>query len=234
MKTKKIIFMAAFVALTGSVFAQFGVHAGVGFSSTKFEEIDGGSDAESEKFGTAISPNFGVFYRMALGSDGKFAIQPELNYLVKGGREKIDFLGESLTTTLKLNYLELPVYFMYNGAQPSGFYGGIGPAFNFGLSGKIKLEFDGESESEDIKFGSNYDEDDLKGFHMAINGLAGYQLENGINVNIFVSQSITNSAIKDEGEVDGRVKFFNFGLRVGYLIGGGTDRSNKVKLKQVF
>jgi hypothetical protein len=121
---------------------------------------------------------------------------------------------------------------LYTGGNSSGFFAGIAPSFNFAMSGKTKYSFGGETEEEDINFGSDPD-DDLKGFFMAINGMAGYQLQNGININAFLSQSITNSAPDDAGG-DYKAKLFSYGLRVGYMFGGGEEARNaKVKLKQV-
>lgn len=220
-----LFLVAALLFCTSPLLAQFGAHAGAVFSSLKFE-YDDGDEMDEEKFDSKAGFTGGLFYRKQLG--GVLALQPELNWMQKGGKQSESIGSQSYDIDLILNYLELPVYLLYNGGNTSGFFAGVGPAFNFAMSGKYK--FDGDSE--DINFGSDPD-DDLKGFYMAINGMAGYQLANGINVNAFVSQSITNSAPDDEGG-DYKAKLFNFGVRVGYMFGGGEEaRNSKVRIKQV-
>jgi hypothetical protein len=223
MKTKNLIYLIAFVCMAQSAVAQFGVHAGAVFSSSKLKADLGDFGDFSFNFDTKVGFMAGVYYRHSLGE--KFALQPELNWMPKGGNLTED--GE--TVTLALNYLELPVYFLFIPNTNTGFYAGAGPAFNFGLSGKYK--FDGESE--DVVFGNDEDSE-LKGFHMAVNFLAGYQLENGINLSAFAGPTITNSLPEPSAD-EGTWSFLNFGVRLGYTLGGATDRAQaKNKLKQVF
>lgn len=229
MKKMNLFLVVILLMSTSPLLAQFGAHAGAVFSSLKFEYDDGDGGTEEDKFDTRTGFTAGLFYRKQLG--GVLAVQPELNWMQKGGKQSMSEQGFTYDVDLILNFIEVPVYLMYTGGNTSGFFAGVGPAFNFGMSGKVKASFDGETEEEDINFGSGED-DDLKGFHMAVNGIAGYQLNNGININAFISQSITNSAPDDSG--DSKASMFNFGLRVGYMIGGGEEaRSAKAKLKQV-
>lgn len=213
-----------------SVMAQFGVHGGVSLSSMTIQYEDFG-DTEKETFGARVGFLFGGFYRHQLSS--KFAIQPELNFVQRGGKEEVEFLGENFKTDFTLNYLEIPINFLYTTSEFGGFYIGAGPSFNFGLSGKLKVSYDGETESEDIKFGKN---EDFKGFYVGANILTGYQLENGLNISAFFTQSITNSASQDAiDEENAKASLMNYGLRIGYTFGGGgMDRAKaKNKLKQV-
>jgi hypothetical protein len=224
MKTKNLVYLLAFVCMAQSAVAQFGVHAGAVFSSSKLKADLGDFGDLSVNFDTKVGFMAGVYYRHSLGE--KFALQPELNWMPKGGKLSED--GES--ATLALNYLELPVYFLFIPNTYSGFYAGAGPAFNFGISGKTKLD---GGDDEDIVFG-NDDDSDLKGFHMAVNFLAGYQLENGINLSAFAGPTITNS-VPGEGSDEATWSFLNFGVRLGYTLGGASDRAQaKTKLKQVF
>jgi hypothetical protein len=164
----------------------------------------------------------GVFYRHDFA--GKFAFQPEVNFLQKGGKysETVNEGDGSydLDIDLDLNYLEIPLYFLYNGGKTSGFYAGLGPSFNFGLSGKVNENGD----SYDIKFGSD---EDLKPFFLGINGMVGYQMENGFTANAFVSQSITNSDTDEES--DATFNMFSFGVRLGYMI--NFNKTAKTNLK---
>jgi hypothetical protein len=220
-----LFFVAILLLSTSPLLAQFGVQGGAVFSKVKFQGDDGGGGTVTEKFDIKTGFTIGAFYRKQLG--GVLALQPEVNWMQRGGKQ-----AESLyEIDLILNYLEVPVYLLYNGGNTSGFFAGLGPAFNFAMSGKYKFSSGGSSSEEDINFGSDPD-DDFKGFFMAINGMAGYQLANGINVNAFVSQSITNNAPDDD--YDSKTSLFNFGIRVGYMFGGSEEaRSAKVRVKQV-
>lgn len=97
-------------------------------------------------FKSNLGVMFGVNYRLPLGTN--FGFQPELNWMTKGGKiSESEFFDES---SFNLNYLELPLYFLYTGGNSSGFYAGAGPAINFGISGKAKAG----GQSENIEFGN--------------------------------------------------------------------------------
>jgi hypothetical protein len=229
MKKMNLFLVAALLFCTSPLLAQFGAQAGALFTTLKFEGDDGDGGTITEKFDTRTGFNAGLFYRKQLG--GILALQPELNWMQKGGKQSESLLDQNYEIEITLNYLELPVYLLYTGGNTSGFFAGIGPAFNFAMSGKYKTSFGSESGEEDINFGSD-EGDDIKGFYMAINGMAGYQLQNGININAFVTQSITNSA-PDDGD-DTKASLFGFGVRVGYMFGGGGEaRNSKVRVKQI-
>jgi Outer membrane protein beta-barrel domain len=217
MKKNTLFLLIAILFMGYPLLAQFGLQAGAVFSSAKEKY-----QSNSMEFGTQTGFTFGLFYRKDFG--GKFAFQPEINFIQRGGKytETIEGDGETMDMDidLNLNYLEVPLYFLYNGGKKSGIYAGLGPSFNWGLSGKV--DYDGESE--DIKFG---DDEDLKRFFLGINGLVGYQMENGFTVNGFVSQSLTNS--DTETEADATFSMLSFGIRLGYMI--DLNKTATVKLK---
>ncbi|PWT75950.1 MAG: hypothetical protein C5B59_07595, partial [Bacteroidetes bacterium] len=84
---------------------RWGVIAGatLGQISTK-------SDGKSENTGWLFGPSIGVAADIPIGKT--FSIQPVLRYLQKGGKETDNSTDPSTTTTIKLNYLELPVNFL--------------------------------------------------------------------------------------------------------------------------
>lgn len=217
MKRNTLFFIIVMLFAGYPVFAQIGLQAGVVFPSAK-EKYEG----ISMEYGTKAGFTLGAFYRHDFA--GKFAFQPELNFMQRGGNYS-ETIGDGdgtmdVDVDLTLNYLELPLYFMYNGGKASGFYGGIGPSFNWGLSGNYKVD----GESEDIKFGND---EDLKPFFMGINGIIGYQMANGFTVNGFISQSLTDSDTDDEE--DATFSMFTFGIRLGYMVNFDKVARNKVK-----
>ncbi len=82
-----------------------------------------------------------------------FAIQPELLFTMKGVKAEEEVLGETVKVTMKVNYLEIPVLAKLSiptpgNVRPSLF---VGPSLAIKLSSKLKIEYAGESEEEDIE-----------------------------------------------------------------------------------
>lgn len=226
MKTMNLLLVAIAICCTTPGVAQFGVHAGTSFSTLQFKGDDGDGGTESEKFNTQTGFMVGISYRKALGS--KFAFQPELNFMQKGGQKNmtVDLGGETgsydVDTKITLNYLELPLYFLYTGGKTSGFYAGAGPAFSVALSGKIKATYMDQTSEENIEFGNDKD---MKSFNVAINGLVGYQLKNGLDIGAYISQSITNSA--PDNDYNEKISMLNYGIRIGYRLNLNQSNTNK-------
>jgi hypothetical protein len=226
---KSILFVGVlfFMGTTNVSAQRFGIQAGPAFSSgTQKVSMEEMFSIDMD-YKTAVTFTGGIYGNFNFGK--MLAIQPELNYLQKGGVYSED--GEELD--VRVNFLELPIYILFNGGQSTGFYGGVGPAFNFGMSGKYKMD----GEEMKIEFGKDKD---IQAFHMAINGQAGYQWENGFNVNFFLSQTLTNSesemeVVEEEGsfKATNKFSFLTYGLRVGYRF--NFDKSAaKTQLKTVF
>jgi hypothetical protein len=217
MKKNTLALLIAMLFIGYPLIAQFGLQAGPVFSSAK-EKYEG----VSMEYGTKTGFTFGLLYRHDFA--GKFAFQPELNFSQKGGKYS-ETINEGdgtydLDIDMTLNYLEIPLYVLYNGGKTTGFYAGLGPSFNWGLSGKLKVN----GESDDIKFGSD---EDLKPFFLGINGMVGYQMQNGFTANAFVTQSLTNSDTDDQ--TDATFNMFSFGIRLGYMM--NFNKTAKTNLK---
>lgn len=223
MKNFKWLLVLAFSTFAIPLIGQHIFQGGGAFSTLKYD-----GDGESMDFDSRAGFTLGYAYRHPICSN--FSVQPELNWLQKGGKRSEDYYSG----TISLNYLEIPIYALYTAKANQGFFGGIGPSLNFGLSGKIKYEDDGEGEGsgssyeEDINFG-NGDDDDLKGFAFAINAQAGYLLANGLLFNAFLSQVLSNSATDELSEDDVKIKMFTYGIRIGYMLGRKPAASQKLK-----
>jgi hypothetical protein len=141
---KKIILGFAFIAAVASVSAQdaasgptFGVKAGANFANLKYK-----ADDESESGDMKIGFHVGGFVNVPLGST--FSFQPEVVFSGEGSKDEED----DIETTLKLNYINIPLLLQYNA---SGFYAETGPQIGFNLSAKAKVEAGGEEETVDVK-----------------------------------------------------------------------------------
>ncbi len=223
MKSSRFLPTLFALFFSSSLMAQFGFHAGPVIRSSQIKfEMESGAPITID-FKSSVGFMGGVNYRTPLGTS--LAFQPELNFMQKGGKQEETSSWEE--SYFNVNYLELPLYFLYTGGNYSGFYAGAGPAINLGISGKFKYD----SESEDIEFGND---EDLKRSHIAVNVLAGYRLKRGFDVSAFFSRSLTSSTPGENPDLEGpNWSFTNFGLRIGYTLGGGEMRGSRVKLKQV-
>lgn len=149
MKNTKLLLVAAILLCSGSLFAQWGIHAGPLFSSMKIKQ----SSSFSMDFKSQVGFTGGIAYKRALGSS--LALQVEVNYTRKGGK----WNENGLSMDVDLNFLEVPIYFLYAPGGSSGFFIGAGPSFNFGLSGKSKIVGTEIPEEDDVNFGSSGDDD---------------------------------------------------------------------------
>lgn len=80
------------------------------------------------------------------------AIQPEVLYTQKGNKWEEEFNGETWKVTFNLNYLEIPVLLkvimpIQGMIKPHLF---AGPYFAYNLTAKVKEEYNGQSDEEDI------------------------------------------------------------------------------------
>ncbi|WP_298739391.1 porin family protein [uncultured Chitinophaga sp.] len=154
-----------------------------------------------------------------------FSLQPQLLFIMKGVKSasytetiegiEFNFPEQKLT----LNYLELPVNFMYKHEAGAGsIFVGAGPYLGFGLSGKAKAsgEEDGKVKFDGRKAEEIGEDDEatlhLKRLDAGANFLAGYELKNGLLFSVNYSLGLTN--LDPDG---GKSKNNYFGVSVGYL-----------------
>lgn len=207
---KKIILSVALIAgIVTALSAQtrFGINAGVVLANLKGEEA-----GEEQELDSKIGLTAGIRADVPLSENFRF--RPGLNFVQKGGKEEFDFLGTQIKSTITLNYLELPLNFVYNADAGKGkFFIGAGPVFGFGLSGKTKFESGGDESTEDINFGDG--EEEVKSFEFAGNVLAGYECASGLYFQANYNPGFSNLSNSSDSEL----KTTYFGFRVGYFFG---------------
>jgi len=142
-----IILVAVFTFLvSSSSFAgdmAFGIKGGVNLAKIY------GDDVESADTRTA---GVGGIFLMYAVSDN-FAIQPEVLYSMKGAKESGSEEGVEYSSTMKLNYIEIPVLFklifpLEGNVTPCIF---AGPAVGINLSAKVSSEVLGVEVEMDVK-----------------------------------------------------------------------------------
>ncbi len=221
---KKIILNVAASAISAMSFAQsFGIQAGGNLASVS-SKSSGITISTSSKFGFLI----GALGEIPVSKSVNF--RPELNYIQKGGKITIPQIIESSTT---LNYLELPLNFVYNLPAGDGnvFLGG-GPSFGLGLSGKDKskdLESGGSGAetTTDVKFDGKKDATDdfdhLKAVDFGINLIGGYKLANGLFFNVGYAFGLSNISV----DANATTKNNGLSFKVGYLFDNGKKKTKK-------
>jgi len=216
---KKLFIIVAIVFISTTAFAQFGITGGATLASVKIEDQTSSLNQSTD---SKLGFTAGVFTSFPLSTN--FIFRPGLNYTQKGG--KVNETEGTLTSESKitLNYIELPLDFIYKAA--GGFFVGAGPALAYGLSGKTKYSITGgvlpgqnTSGEDKINFGSDANNDDLKRFEFSGNLLAGYQLSNGIFLSVNYNLGFSDLSL------DNDITFKNryFGIRLGYMLGGAGE-----------
>ena len=195
------------IAAPESFSQNFGLRAGINSGSLN-SEFEGGDISTDGKVGFMVS----VLTELGLNDD--FAIQPELQFIQKGGKTTLDFFGSELKSTLTVNYLEVPVNAKYKfvNNEKVKVFALAGPSFGFALSGESEDCDGADCVTTDIDF----DADGFKRFEVGFTIGAGAQFGNFFFDLRFVP-GLTN--LQDD-EDDG-IKTTNRGLQagVGYLFG---------------
>ena len=155
-----------------------------------------------------------------------FAIETGLLFSSKGFKidEKETYMDETMEWKSKLNllYLDLPITLKgkINVGDKTNLYVAAGPYMGYGLSGKVKAEYtyDGQTEKdeEDLKFGSNENEDDLKRLDYGLTFGAGVErghFQFGVNYSL----GLANLAVSSDDEYKINNKVMNVSVTYRFI-----------------
>lgn len=190
--------------------SKFGFTAGGTFGWMRNEDENGLKTVS----GVLPAFSFGVVGDIPVGS--KFSFQPALSFLQKGMANSDN--GNS--STMRLNYLELPLNFLYKAPGTKGhFVIGLGPSFSYGLSGTVSATYNGQSGSSNVHFGNS--EEDFKAFEISGNILAGYEWKSGFFMQVNYNMGFSNlfpydSQYPNDPEY---LKNSYVGIKLGYFLG---------------
>lgn len=209
---KLFFFVAGFAAFTAHAqLNQFGFTAGTTISNYK-SKSGGNDESGNSKAGFTA----GVLANLVVNKN--FIIQPSLNWLQKGSKDEQTFAGITATAVVTINYIELPVNFLY---RNNGFFIGGGPSIAIGISGKWKISDGTNKTTEKVKFGGS-DNDDLKAFDFGMNALGGYQFKSGFFIAANYNLGISNLA---PGTTNNDILKSRYaGIKLGYLLGGAKEK----------
>ncbi len=199
---KKILILAGLIIATLSTFAQtttFGLNAGVNLS--KLTVSGNGASVSTQSLA-----GFHIGGVVDFGFNS-FSIQPALLFSTKGGKSNSTSSDGTSTFTdngkITLDYLELPVNFVYKVPAGSGkVFFGAGPYFGYGLSGKSSSHVSGTGipttdTNANVTFGSG--DNDVKNPDYGVDFLAGYELSQGFTINAGYSLGLANLANGSQG-----------------------------------
>lgn len=221
---KKILSITLGCILTSGVLAQtseikFGVKAGLNLAKTT---LSGSSSNTQEKDGSKFLASFHFSGLVDIPISKSFSVQPGLNLSGKGGKSEYgsEDLGIKIEGTDNIMYLEIPVNAVF---KTKAFYIGAGPYAAYAVSGKVKREtttyLGGTSTTtkyeDDIEFGNDKDNDDLKPIDFGLNVLTGYQLSNGVNIGANYGLGLTN--LRPEGDSTNKKANSVISLSIGYM-----------------
>jgi len=205
---------------TGSFAQNFGLKAGLNLSNLLVKDEN---DVLSDDF--KMNPGIHIGPTVEFPISKIFSFESGLLLSTKGFKvsEKEGYMSEAYEYKLKWNlfYLDIPLTakatYDFGGVK---IYGTFGPYVGMGISGKSKSEqiINGETESneEDIKFGPDKEEDQLKGYDFGLTMGAGLALKS-IQIGFTYGLGLANILVYDGGysKMNNRV----LGISAGYKFG---------------
>jgi len=165
------------------------------------------------------SYHFGADLQVPVAPD--FYFQPGLMYIRKGDKNS----SSSSTSTTSLSYIEIPLNMVYKAALGKGFFMiGLGPYLAYGINGNVKTVSGSLTLDQTIIFKSIVGSGDnllvpyYKPFDAGANLLVGYELEDGVFIQLDSQFGMLNINPEYKGFTDDKssAKNTGFGLSVGY------------------
>lgn len=195
----------------------FGIKGGLNLANMLDKDDD-----ETYSNDYSMNPGFHLGLTVDIPFNDFLSFEPGLLFTTKGMKYEDEILGADVTAKANLYYLDIPLSLKASHDLGGGLkmFGAVGPYVGLGLSGKLKgtVEYQGEKETEeeDIKWGSDEDEDDLKRLDMGLTFGGGVEI-NSIMIGISYDLGLSNiAAYQDYGSTSkNRVLKFSVGYRFG-------------------
>jgi Outer membrane protein beta-barrel domain len=218
---KKIITMMAILLMQqyhSTAQVSYGLTAGMAFSNYHLvEKPPLVPNTMRSNFESKTGFTAGGFVNIPLAKTLYF--QPGVNYVQKGFTETFPETREKIIAYIY--NIEVPLNFVYKTNNKKGdrfsenLWLGIGPTISMALSGKTTISYEGDTETTNIKFGNNEEEDDMKGMDIGANVMMGVQTQSGIlimaNYNVGVSNLVPG------GTKENRLSNHYWGIKIGYV-----------------
>ncbi len=214
----KIIVLSLSIFLIGICTLQaqtrFGLVGGVNFQNLN------GTDSDGDKLDNDLIVGFHAGVNLLIPVAPDFYFSPGLLFSVKGASDE----AIGLTSTYKINYLEMPLNLVYRAKLGNGhLLLGFGPYVGYAIGGIAKLEGSNGSAERDIVFQNTIESGDdpefyLKRFDAGANIFFGYELEAGLFLQLNTQLGLLNIAPEDKRTNNDQTNLKNtgFGLSLGY------------------
>jgi hypothetical protein len=211
-----LLLSSASVHMLNAQHVNFGFSAGAAFANYRVK-VDNFSISADTKIGITG----GVFFDIPVSKN--FSFQPALNFVQKGTQYDYSDMGFTEEGKTTVNYLEIPLNVLFNYNVAGGtFFAGAGPSVAFALSGREKYDDGIQSYDEEISFGNDPDNDDMRGLDIGANILGGFRLSNGFFISTGFNGGLIN--LLPGGSDEGSVKSNYFTVRLGFLLKGGKKK----------
>lgn len=183
---------------------KFGVKGGLNIArlNTNLQSIQDASVTLSNVIGV----NFGVFGEYKISNT--FSIQPELLYSMQGGKANLSFMGQTLTETLSLNYLNVPVMAKYFATEKFSIQ--AGPQIGLLLAATEKID----SSITGLPTSSTKNTSDYKTIDIGLNFGLGYDFTENISVSTRYNLGLNEIEKNDStnSSSGSKNKVFSFGV----------------------
>lgn len=194
------------------------VLGGVNFQNLNGKNLDG-STLENDLI---VGYHAGINVQIPIAPE--FYFQPGILFTTKGAKNT----NGLITSTYNLSYLELPLNLVYKGLLGNGFVMlGFGPYVGYGIGGKIKSEGGPITIDTPVEFQNVVEITDplnvvyYKPFDVGGNVFAGYELENGIFIQVNTQLGMIKINPEDSRIISGNktsIKNTGYGLSIGYRL----------------
>ncbi len=216
----KLILISLMTMTSFNVMAQLkiGGRVGVNIANVAVSNI--------EDISTNSITGFSIAGVLDIPVAGNFSIQPEIVFIQKGfnQEETFEIFGETFTVKADqiVNHIDVPILAKYAfvNSETLVVYAAVGPVLGYAISGKYKVESNGEKETMDI----NFDDDGLNRFDFgaSFGAGAGFGVGPGhIIVDLRYVMGFSN-LIKDPVDNE-KVNNTGFGASVGYVVPIGGE-----------
>jgi hypothetical protein len=210
-----LLFSASFAVAQEKSKLLFGILGGVNYQNLNGKDL-GGDKLENDML---LGFHGGINVQIPIAPE--FYFQPGIMYATKGAKNT----SGSISSTTKLNYIEVPLNMVYKASLGEGFFMlGFGPYVSYGISGNVKTESGSVTLNRDVKFKSVVETGDnilvpyYKAFDAGANIFVGYEMASGLFLQLDTEFGMLN--INPEYKVlatdKSSTKNTGFGLSLGY------------------
>ena len=210
-----LLFSASFAVAQEKTKLSFGILGGLNFQNLNGKDL-GGDKLENDMLLGFLG---GINVQIPIAPE--FYFQPGIMYSSKGAKNT----SGSITSTTKLNYIEVPLNMVYKASLGKGFFMlGFGPYVSYGMSGSVKTVSGSVTLNRDVKFKSVVETGDnilvpyYKAFDAGANIFVGYEMASGLFLQLDTEFGMLNinPEYKILSDDKSSTKNTGFGLSLGY------------------